>query len=141
MKNGYLFTSSLFEVELGEDAETNPRRYGRQLALWIKKKFEELGYDVEDVIPEDWGWCVMCQRAPFTLWIACGNRDDSVTAKEDDPPPRANEIIWHCFPVAEVSLIQRLFKKIDTSGALDKLDIELKKIITSDPAIKLTDEQ
>jgi hypothetical protein len=140
MKTGYLFTSSRFEVEPGEDADTNPRRYGRQLARWIKEQFEGLGYEVEEVIPEDWGWCVVCQRAPFSLWIGCGNRDDSSTAEAGDPPPKASEILWHCFSVAEVPLLRRLFKWTDTSSALDKLDSELEQILTNDPAIKISDE-
>ncbi len=30
--DGYWFTSSLFEIEPGEDDEINPRMYGRQFA-------------------------------------------------------------------------------------------------------------
>ncbi len=140
MKDGFRFRSSAFEIEAGEDEETNPRRYGRQLAFWIKRKFEGLGYKVEEVIPEDWGWCVMCQRKPYSLWIGCGNREDYSTAKEGDPPPQGSEVIWECFPMVEVPLLGRLFKKIDSSAGLDKLDQELKEVLTKEPSITFVDE-
>lgn len=50
---GYWFTSSLFQVEAGEDEDINPGRYGRQLAVWLKKQLEDRGYAVEPIINED----------------------------------------------------------------------------------------
>ena len=141
MKDSFLFRSTAFEVEAGEDSETNSRRYGRQLARWIKGKFEALGYTVEDVIPEDWGWCVMCQREPFSLWIGCGNRDDSDIAKEDDPPPKKEKIVWECFAMAEVGFLRRIFGKVDTSAALNKLNAELKQLLDNEPSITREDNQ
>jgi hypothetical protein len=142
MKDSYLFKSSAFEIELGEDAEANPRRYGRQLANWLKARFGELGYEVEEVIAEDWGWCVMCQREPFSLWIGCGNREDSnsANAKEDDPPPKGDEVIWECFVAADVPFFKKFFSKIDTSSALEKLDTELKSALASESSIRFVDE-
>jgi len=65
--DGYRFTSDLFEIEPGEDEQINPRRYGRQLASWLKAGLESRGYSVEPVIAEDWGRCLMCSRDPFLL--------------------------------------------------------------------------
>jgi hypothetical protein len=48
--DGYWFKSSKFEIEPGEDEEINPRRYGRQLSIWLKSRLEEIGYGVEDII-------------------------------------------------------------------------------------------
>jgi hypothetical protein len=72
---GYWFTSSLFEIEPGEDKETNPGCYGRQLAVWLRKQLQERGHTVEPIINEDWGRCLMCSRDPFLLWVGCGNMD------------------------------------------------------------------
>ena len=71
--NGYWFTSTLFQIEPGEDAEINPGRYGRQLAIWLKGQLEHRGYSVEPIINEDWRRCLMCSRDPFMLWVGCGN--------------------------------------------------------------------
>lgn len=137
--NVYLFKSTKFQIEPGEDNETNPRRYGRQLALWLKSECARLGYNVEDVIAEDWGWCVMCQREPFLLWIGCGNQDDSQTASESDPPPPASDLIWQCFTAAEAPFFKRLFKRMDTSPSLVKLDSELSQILKSENSIQFVE--
>lgn len=97
--DGYCFKSELFEIEPGEDEETNPRCYGRQLSHWLKDKFTKLGYEVEEVIPEDWGWVVMCARKPYRLWIGvrCVEEND-----DPNPIPKKENIIWNCFVTAEV---------------------------------------
>ena len=46
----FWFTSSLFDIEQGEDEETNPLCFGRQLSNWLRIKLRAKGYDVEDVI-------------------------------------------------------------------------------------------
>ena len=132
---GYWFTSSIFQVEPGEDDEINPGRYGRQLALWLTARLEELGYKVEPVIAEDWGRCLMLSREPFSLWVGCGNVDD---LSEDEASP--SKIVWHCFPVAEVSFFKRIFGKPDTAVALAKLDADLKAILGGEAAITMVSE-
>ena len=136
MSNDYLFKSTRFQIEPGEDNETNPRRYGRQLAHWLKSEFEKKGYPVEDVIAEDWGWCVMCQREPFLLWVGCGNQDDSLTTSESDPPPKSSDVIWQCFTFVEVPFFKRVFKKINTDQSLAKLDSVLSQILKSENSIQ-----
>ena len=139
-RSGYWFKSSLFEVESGEDEETNPRMYGRQLATWLRSKFVLLGYDVEEVIPEDWGWCVMCQRDPYSLFIGCVNRIDYENEEEDSPPPPKENILWHAVPFAEIPLFKRLFRKINTQPGLDKLDLELRAVLDKEPDIEVLAE-
>ncbi len=132
---GYWFKSPLFEIEPGEDEEVNPGRYGRQLAYWLKAQLERRGYTVADVFPEDWGWCVMCHFRPYMLWVGCGNMDDS-DARPDSPPLKES-VVWHCFPVAELPLLARLFKKIDTAPDLARLDSVLREILEGERGIAL----
>jgi hypothetical protein len=141
MSDGYTFKSSRFDIEPGEDEETNPRRYGRQLATWLKSQFEGLGYNVEEVFGDDWGWCVMCQREPFSLWVGCGNQIDLDTASEAHPASNASDVVRHCFAVAEVSFFKRIFNKPDTTSALAKLDAELNRILASEPSIEFVQGQ
>ena len=136
---GYWFKSSKFEIEPGEDEEINPRMYGRQLAVWLKARLEECGYEVEDIINEDWGRCLMCGRDPFWLWVGCGNVTDYETAKPGDDPPAREEVIWHCFATAEVPFLRKLFQKVDTAPAVSKLYTDLGKILRAEPEIKLVD--
>ena len=136
---GYWFKSSLFEIAHGEDEAVNPRRYGRQLAHWLKAKLEERGYTVADVFPEDWGWCVMCHFKPFMLWVGCGNMEDH-SAQPDDPIPSGESVVWHCFPVAEAPFFARIFKRIDTAPELARLNSTLLAILDSEGRIALVSE-
>jgi hypothetical protein len=137
----YWFKSSRFEAEPGEDEETNPRMYGRQLAHWLRERFLALGYPVEDVISEDWGWCVMCQRDPYWLWIGCVNLADYEYAKPDDPPPATEMLLWQAGVTAEIPFFKYLFKrKPDVSAGLSKLDAELRRVLESETTIEIVDE-
>jgi hypothetical protein len=136
--NGYWFTSPLFQIEPGEDADINPGRYGRQLATWLKKRLEQRGYLVEPIINEDWGRCLMCSRDPFMLWVGCGNVEDTGQVGTDD---QSTPVVWHCFVMAEVSLWKRIFyPRSDTAAAVSKLHIDLGEILAEASEVHLVDE-
>ena len=137
MTDGYWFKSAKFEIEPGEDEAINPRMYGRQLAAWLKDRLAERGYRVEEVCDEDWGRCITCAREPFWLWVGCGNSPDYDTAKPGDGPPSKEDVMWHCFAVAEAFFLRRWFSKVDTGPALSKLDADLASILSSEPQITL----
>lgn len=143
--DGYWFKSSLFDVELGEDKNTNPFCYGKQLSNWIRDKFIGLGYPVEEVIEEDWGFCVMCQREPYSLSVGCGNMrsDFYETMNEEEHSifiPEKNSLIWYCFPSVEVPFIKRVFGKVDTSQEFNKLENDLKKILSNEKDITFVEK-
>jgi hypothetical protein len=137
---GYWFKSSKFEIEPGEDADINPRIYGRQLAVWLKARLEQNGYAVESIINEDWGRCLMCQRDLFMLWVGCGNMSDHRTAKPGDAPPSNETVTWHCFASAEVPFLERIFGRIDTGPAVSKLNAVLAEILGSEKEVTLIEE-
>ena len=136
---GYWFKSSLFDIDPYEDQESNPRRYGRELAYWLRSRLEQRGYTAADVFGEDWGWCVMCQFKPFSLWVGCGNMED-FQARPQDPPPQKESVVWHCFPAAKPPLLARVFRRVDTAPALERLDTDLREILAGDPGITLVNE-
>ena len=139
MSGGYWFKSSLFEIEPGEDEEINPGIYGRQLSAWLRQKLEAGGYPVEDVINEDWGRCLMCQRSPFALWVGVGSVEDE--SRVEGMIPTKDAVVWHCFAVTEGGLRMRMFGKkneIETSRA--KLDATLASILRAEPCILLVPE-
>lgn len=139
---GIWFKSSHFEAETGEDEETNPRMYGRQVAMWLHKEFSVLGYEVEEVFGEDWGWCVMCQRDPYMLWIGCVNLRDCEYAQPGDPPPPPDHLLWNVIPMAEVPFFRYLFKtKPNTKPGLDKIEAELTHILESDSRVDIVDDE
>ncbi len=116
------FQTDFFKPLPGEEEETNPGRYGKALAQWLGERLKERGVTVEGVIPEDFGWVVMVSRKPFMLWLGCGNTDGSTTE-------------WNVFPVAELSTIQRLFKREDPGPAIEKLREHLAELLPSIPGV------
>lgn len=137
--NSYWFESDLFEVEEGEDEETNPRVYGKQLSTWIRQKLIDHGYKVEEVIPEDFGWLVLCQRSPYLLGISCVSYMDYENMNEEDPLPKPDEVTWCCMIFVEVPLFKRLFKKIDATEGVANMGRELGEILGSEPRINFVD--
>ena len=138
--DSYWFTSSVFEVEPGEDEATNPQLYGRQPANWLRQGFMALGYPVEEVIPEDWGWCVMCQRDPYSLWVGCVNLQDHANAREGNPPPPRELLLWNVFATAEVPFFKHAFRrKPDVARGLALLERELLFLLKNEPTIRLVD--
>lgn len=143
MGNGYYFKSTLFQIEKGEDEETNPGCYGKQLGEWLILKFAELGYDMEELIAEDWGWCVMFSNDYHLLWIGCVSmfEDDFEDTYDPDNPPKGEDVVWQVFPEIEIpilkfkSWLKNLFGKLDTVTPLNKIDDDLKKILENEPKI------
>ena len=148
MKQGYCFVSNLFQISQGEDEETNPGCYGRELGEWLSLKLKERGYAAEDVFPEDWGWCVVCAREDYLLWVGCGTMptEESLAGYDSATPPKGEDVIWHVFPVLEVpffylkSQAKRLVGKLETREPLRKLNQDLQSILDAEPGIERCDE-
>jgi hypothetical protein len=124
----YLFTSTSFPIEPGEESETNPECYGKSLATWMSQKLTASSVSInEEIIAEDWGWLVMVQRKPFRLWVGCG------TQKGDDYSHIPNK--WVVFVAAEPNLLNELFKQSDIQSSLSKLTVSVEEILKSNSEI------
>jgi len=111
----------MFRPIPGEEAKTNPGRFGQALALWVREKLMAQGWITsEDPIPEDWGWLVMVQRKPFPLWVGCGN--------EDGNPKR-----WVLFVEGKPCFFQRILKRVDPSLSITTIEQQLEEIIKAEP--------
>lgn len=147
MNEGIWFKSPQFKIQKNEDDNTNPGCYGKSLAEWLSLKFGEMGYDTE-IIPEDWGWCVICERNGYVLWIGCGClQEESFSEHYDNETlPDSRDICWHVFTTIEVSIfsfktyLKNILGQIDTVGPLSKLDRELKEIIDNESSITICEE-
>ncbi len=115
------FQTEFFKPVHGEEEETNPGRYGKALGHWLAENLKERGVAVEGVIPEDFGWVVMLSRKPFMLWLGCGNT--------------VGKTEWSVYPVAELSPVQRLFKRINPAPEIDKLWAHLAELVPSIPGV------
>jgi hypothetical protein len=132
------FKTDMFDIEEGEDSETNPEIYGKQFASWIKLKLSNLGYEVEDIIPEDWGWCVMCERNDGMLWVGCASYIDGEVEKGHQPGKE--DIVWHCFATFEQSFLKRIFSNREGKTKLEKLKSELKAILHEEESFQIVNE-
>jgi hypothetical protein len=141
---GYSFTSDLFEVEQGEDEETNPGCFGKALAEWLAVKLSTFGYETH-VIPEDWGWCVMCRTGAYLLWVGCCAMHDEDYYENYDPnaPPDGKDIEWYAFAHIEVpffmltSTLRKWFGHLDINTPHRKLAAELYSILSDEAGIEL----
>jgi hypothetical protein len=144
VSSDYHFTSPLFQIEPGETDETNPDCYGKQLGQWLCAKAKALGYSEAELIPEDWGWCIVCEYKDFLLGIGCGSVFKE--GAEDVSPPRVEDIVWKVFPMAEVSpfalkgFIKRCLRRLDLATPLNKLDAQLQQILAQEPEIHFCEE-
>ncbi|MES2041951.1 MAG: hypothetical protein V4495_29405 [Pseudomonadota bacterium] len=148
MHSKYWFQSDLFKIQAGEDEETNPACYRKDLGNWLCLKLKDLGYKVEELIAEDWGWCVMCKSDTYLLWVGCGSMLTETSFENFNPaiPPDNSKIVWHVFTEVEVpffffkSNFLRLLGKLDTSTAYEKLNRDLKQILEQEPGIRFCEE-
>ncbi len=116
------FTSKMFPPVPGEEDETNPGIIGKGLAEWLASRLPSNGPAPEEVIPEDWGWLVVAHRKPFFLWIGCANIEEE--------PNR-----WRCFVVAEPSIVQRLFRRIQSRPHVEALHQRVMAILRAEKQI------
>src|SRR5688572_19514467 len=134
------FRSDLFSIDPGgEDEETNPFCYGKQVAAWVHERFSAAGYNPEPIIPEDWGWCVMLERKPFMLWIGCGNDPAEFyeRVKPEDKPdfvPQADKVVWSCIvgtdvPVWTPFFWRRLIGKASTQQSVARAADQLREFV------------
>jgi hypothetical protein len=72
----HVIRTTSFPIEPGEDQETNPGVFGCALADYVTSQICSRGESVEEIIPEDFGSCIMLKQKPFRLWVGCGNRQE-----------------------------------------------------------------
>lgn len=136
----FLFRSKKFPIRIGEDAETNPFLYGEELANWLRNELVGSYPSIEPVIPEDWGWWVMCQREPFRLFIVVVNTIDQalIDAVAKKEPPE--EVLWVVEPVVEVPFWRRSKSRDEAERTVDELHRRLSAIFEREPGIRVLTE-
>ena len=122
MKTYGQFRSNRFPTFPGEDEETNPGVFGKSLAEWFADGLRSRDIPVEEVLAEDFAWLVMVGGEPFRLFIACTSTSDLGKPVEE----------WQAFVRAEPSIIQRMFKRINTSPATQRVCDALAEMLDAD---------
>ena len=128
------FKTQKFNVLENEDQETNPHRFGKELANFLCLALKERGYPEAAIFPEDWGWLILCPASSLSLEVACGNVD-TVEGLEN-PELHKTGCIWTCFVDAKIPVLKKIFKNIDAQAEKEKLHKLIYKIISDIPDVK-----
>ncbi len=121
------FTSSMFPMEPGEDSATNPGMFGKSLALWLGQQFVSPTFSVDDIVPEDFGWCVFIPGHPHTLFIAC------VSTNPDNRE-------WGVFVAATGGWLSRLLGKSKHEESVATTYAAVRQAIESLPDARILDD-
>lgn len=122
MKTFVEFRSKKFPPYDGEENELNPGLWGKRLAEYFIAKLPEQGIEPNDLIPEDWGWCVPIKSDGVRFALCCGHQYG-----DDDE--------FQCFTDPEQPITKQLFKKIDATAELKRLIAAMNEILSKDPDI------
>ena len=117
-----LFTSSGFPPVPGEDDETNPGIFGKELAEWLVDRLREAGVSAGEAIAEDFGWCVPVGGGPHALYVACAS-----TGEADG---------WTVFVFAEGGLLKRLFARDTRAESVESLFSVVRRCLEAEPSIR-----
>lgn len=140
MEHGYWFRSTRFEVLRGEDRETSPGIYGRQLALWLRDCLLAVGYREAVIQPEPWGWCILLSRRPYLLWVGCGGiRDDGTPEGNELGRIACDTVLWHCHASADLPWPRHWWGHGTAEVARRSLDITLRGLLMAAPDVQLVD--
>jgi len=123
MRTHVEFRSAKFPAYPREEEQVNPGLWGKRLAEYLHRKLKEEGIEAEEIYSEDWGWVVPIHHEPFFLWVGCGHYQeypDGYLVFIDPSKP---------------TIRKGLFKKIDTTGDVERVAVVLDRILRSDPEI------
>jgi hypothetical protein len=122
MRTHVEFRSDKFPAYEGEQDEITPDLWGKRLAEYLKQRLSDAGIETGTPVPEDWGWCLPVENKVFAMWIGCGHLQDHPNS-------------YLCFVEPSKPVIRKWFKKIDTTGPVQRVVDKLNGILTSDPEI------
>lgn len=122
MKTHVEFRSDKFPPYEGEEEKINPDLWGKRLGEYLKEKLQPEGVVVEELIPEDWGWCLPIKNEAFSMWIGCGHYQEYPNG-------------YLCFVESSKTFIRKFLKKIDTTEEVGRVVKALDKVLNSDSEI------
>jgi hypothetical protein len=110
------FRSTDFPAYPDEEGEINPGRFGKRLAEFLLRELPGTGFEITNVSAEDWGWRIDLQHDAVPLWIGCGNYEE-------------HEDGFLCFIEPSKPYVRRRFRRISTTGSVDRLATSLDNIL------------
>ncbi|WP_257306053.1 hypothetical protein [Geothrix campi] len=122
MRTHIEFKSAEFPAYPGEEEEINPGRHGKRLAEFLHSALANEGFEVSEIYAEDWGWVIPIQNDAFPLWVGCGNYEEFENG-------------FLCFIEPSKPFVRRLFRKVNTTAAVERLAVALERALAKSPGI------
>ena len=132
--NGQItIVTDLFERKNVKPHFINPRCFGEDFAAWLRSEIDSLsavGFELSDIIQEDWGWGFWARHGGTPFWIGLGIEDESLAAP--DEPAR-----WLLFIEYDpgLNIVKRLFHKPDAQ-AFARLCDAIRHSVGSNPHMR-----
>lgn len=124
----FIFKSSAFPPEPGEDEEVNPGIFGKALSLWLAAELAQRGYAIKGTMAEDFGRLVEVEASQGRLYVAASSTDESATE-------------WRVFGFAEGGFVARLFGGSGRDEAIARLTDTLRAILRESSLIRDLQEE
>ncbi|HEY4215188.1 MAG TPA: hypothetical protein VGM84_27195 [Steroidobacteraceae bacterium] len=105
-----------FRIDAREDVHAGLGDYGRAFAVSIAERLRVEGEPVLDVVPEDFGHCVILRRRPYLLWIGC--------AKEYGNTGR-----WGAFVCAQPNVLQHWMLAVQLRADIARVQARLLEVL------------
>lgn len=119
----FIFKSSAFPPEPGEDEEVNPGIFGKALANWLAAELPKQGYTVKGQVAEDFGRLVELDAPRGRLYVAASSTDETATE-------------WQVFGILELGLFARLGGGVDPAQTIGRLAGSLRTILEGSPQVR-----
>ncbi|MBA4080455.1 MAG: hypothetical protein C0496_04270 [Erythrobacter sp.] len=103
-------------TELLDDHDNPDLPQGKKVAELLCNMLPSAGFEVEDLISEDWGWCVKLHHDAFPMWIGCGFY-----------PEYENGLL--CFIEPSKPYVRRWLKRIPTEQPVERLATAVESIL------------
>jgi hypothetical protein len=123
--------TDLFEHREVKPHFINPCCFGEDFAAWLKQELSGLadsGFELSEIIQEDYGWGFWSSRGKDTFWIALAYMGDG---------PQEGPAQWGISVDYDpgLNLVKRVFHKPDRQ-ALEQLRNRVRETIASNQAIR-----
>jgi hypothetical protein len=127
---GTVFETDLFEHRKVGAHFINPCCFGEDLALWLKARLlaaPDLGLEIGEPVPEDYGWGLWARRDRDRYWIAISFMGEG---------PQEEPAQWTVSVDGPSGLFRRLFAGAATG---DAIRARVRQALESEPAVILLD--
>jgi hypothetical protein len=116
MRNDLLFETDRFNLSEVKSNFINPCCFGEDLAVWLRARLLERGYEVIEPGQEDWGWYIEAEIAGVRYFIGIGGNADESSEKSDQGE-------WRIMVESPRSFWEKLKRKNKESHTADMVSV------------------